>query len=167
MRLDGQLVHKTQTLARTVAPIWEASKEVLVFSKPDAVVGITVLDEKSGADPQLGVVNVKLADILEANAKQQDWFPLSGCDTGRVRLTAQWKGLQMTGAINGAGVYTPPIGVLRLFIRRGVDLKNVEGMTGGKSDPYVRIHQSGIVLARTLVINNKCVVGACSYCSCR
>lgn len=116
------------------------------------------MDSRPGSDAQMGYVNVKLQDILEANSKQQDWFPLSACDTGRVRITAQWKGLSMSGAINGAGIYTPPIGLLRLFIKRGVDLKNVEALTGGKSDPYVRVHSNGIVLARTLVVNNECVV---------
>lgn len=38
--------------------------------------------------------------------------------------------------------------------KRARDLKNVEALTGGKSDPYVRVLRSGIVTGRTLVINN-------------
>jgi hypothetical protein len=38
--------------------------------------------------------------------------------------------------------------------KRAIDLKNVEAMTGGKSDPYVRVLSSGIILARTKIIDN-------------
>lgn len=33
-------------------------------------------------------------------------------------------------------------------------MKNVEALTGGKSDPYVRVLNAGIVLARSLIVNN-------------
>ena len=42
-------------------------------------------------------------------------------------------------------------------MKRGIDLKNVEAATMGKSDPYICIMQSGITLSRTLVVNNECV----------
>lgn len=38
--------------------------------------------------------------------------------------------------------------------KRAKDLKNVEALTGGKSDPYARVLHAGIVVARTLVIDN-------------
>ena len=41
--------------------------------------------------------------------------------------------------------------------KRAVDLKNVEALTGGKSDPYVRVLVNGVVVGRTEVVNNKCV----------
>jgi Ca2+-dependent lipid-binding protein len=155
-RLD-QAIGSTRTLKRTIAPAWEHAQEFLVTDKPSAVVGVKIVDERGlSTDPVLGYVNVKLSDLLDAKAKQKDWFPLSGCSTGRVRMTAEFKPVLMTGAFNGAQAYSAPIGVVRLWFKRGVDLKNVETLTGGKSDPYVRVLERGIVMARTEVVNNKC-----------
>lgn len=119
------------------------------------MIGVSVCDSNTfGPNSVLGRVKVKLTDLLEANSKQLDWFPLDGASSGRVRLTAEWKPVLMVGSINGAGAYTPPIGVIRIWFKRARDLKNVEALTGGKSDPYVRVSRSGIVVGRTLVINN-------------
>ncbi|KDE05686.1 hypothetical protein MVLG_03920 [Microbotryum lychnidis-dioicae p1A1 Lamole] len=155
VRLNDQIVHRTQTLKRSPNPVWERPCEFLVTDRSSAVIGITVIDENAiSANTRLGVLKVKLADLLEANAKGQDFFPLSQAKTGRVRLTASWKPVMMTGAISGAGQYTPPIGVVRVLFKRARDLKNVEAMTGGKSDPYMRILHAGIVITRTEVIDN-------------
>lgn len=150
--LNGKKIHQSQTLKRTPNPVWERPVEFLVTDKTNAMVGVSIVDDNSiVSDTSLGYVNVKLIDILEANAKGQDWFPLSNAKSGRVRLTAEWKPVLMTGAINGAGSYTPPIGVVRVHFKRASDLKNVEAMTGGKSDPYARVLHAGIVIARTQV----------------
>jgi len=152
--LDGQVVATSPTLRRTGNPVWELSKEVLVADRANAAISVRIVDDHGfGSDPTIGHLTVKLRDILSANANAQDWFPLNGSPSGgRVRITASWKGVLMAGAINGARSYTKPIGVIRIFARRGIDLKNVE--FGGKSDPYLRVLQAGVVLARTLVINN-------------
>lgn len=135
--------------------MWEASTEFLVTSKDNAVIGVKVIDNKGFAsDPTMGYVNVKLADILAANARQQDWFPLSGAQSGKIRMSADFRPVAMAGAINSSRDFRPPIGVVRIWMKRAVDLKNVEALTGGKSDPYVRVVRKGVVQARTLVHNN-------------
>lgn len=129
--LRGQSIHKTPALRRNHSPVWEASTEFLVTSKRDAVIGVKVIDEKGFAvDPTIGFVNVKLQDILAANAKKQDWFPLSGCASGKIRMTASFRPVAMAGAINGAKDFRPPIGVVRIWFKKAIDLKNVEAMTG-------------------------------------
>lgn len=178
--LRGQAIYKTPTFKRNHNPMWEAATEFLVTAKRDAVVGIKVMDNKGFAvDPTLGYVNVKLDDILAATARQQDWFPLSGCASGRVRMSATFKPVAMAGAINSAGDFRPPIGIVRIWIKKAIDLKNVESLTGeavrrhysqsvkispankrkmlvvgGKSDPYIRVIRGGLVSARTLVFDN-------------
>ncbi|GAA6019595.1 hypothetical protein JCM10207_006938 [Rhodosporidiobolus poonsookiae] len=152
--LNGKPAHRSQTLKRTPNPIWERPVELLITSKQNAVIGLTVLDDNTlVSDTRLGTVAVKLADVLAANAAGNDWFPLSHARSGRVRITATWKPVLMAGAINGAGVYTPPLGVVRLWFKRSKDLKNVEAPLG-KSDPYARVLSRGIVVARTVVHNN-------------
>lgn len=118
--------HLGTTLRASAAPHWQLqladpfrAQEFLVTEKSTAVVGVHIFDDNSlVSDMSLGFVKIKLTDILEANAKQQDWFPLSRATSGRVRITAEWKPVLMAGAINGAGAYTPPIGVVRLWCVR-------------------------------------------------
>lgn len=104
------------------------------------------------SDSHLGMVKIRLEDIIESNKKGNDWFPLSNARRGKVRLTAEWKPVVMPGAINGAALYTPPIGVVRFLFKRSVGLRNVE--IKGKSDPYVRVLYHGVVVARTVVHDN-------------
>ncbi|GAA6050737.1 hypothetical protein JCM3770_006601 [Rhodotorula araucariae] len=152
--LNGQSVHRSQTLKRTPNPIWERPAEFLVTAKQSATIGLQVLDDNTlVSDTKLGHCSVRLNDILEANAQGNDWFPLSNARSGKVRITAEWKPVLMAGAINGAGAYTAPIGVVRLYFKRSTDLKNVEAPLG-KSDPYVRVVSKGLVVARTVVHNN-------------
>ncbi|GAA5948387.1 hypothetical protein JCM10213_004407 [Rhodosporidiobolus nylandii] len=155
LTLNGKPAHRSQTLKRTPNPIWERPVELLVTQKAGAVIGLQVVDDNTVLqDSPLGNCAVKLNDILEANKNGNDWFPLSNARSGKVRITAEWKPVLMAGAINGAGVYTPPLGVIRLWFKRSRDLRNVEALTGGKSDPYVRVLKGGIVIARTVVHNN-------------
>lgn len=148
-------VHTTPILKRSNNPIWESHCEFLVPDKQSSVLSLHIIDSKDFAhDPTLGRLTVKLVDLLEARERQQDWLPLQGSRAGKVRLTAEWKPVAMTGAIDGAASYVPPIGILRIWVKNAVDVKNVEVALGGKSDPYVRVMGNNKTLARTEVINN-------------
>lgn len=48
----------------------------------------------------------------------------------------------------------PPIGIVRLLLWEAKDLKNVESVGGGKSDPYVRIKSGVQIRACTEVVDN-------------
>ncbi|GAA5871970.1 hypothetical protein JCM16303_000930 [Sporobolomyces ruberrimus] len=151
--LNNRPIHRSQTLKRTPNPIWERPTEFLVTARPNAVIGLEVMDDNSIlSDSHLGMLKIRFDDILEANKKGNDWFPLSNARSGKVRITAEWKPVVMPGAINGAALYTPPIGVVRFHFKRSRDLKNVE--IKGKSDPYVRVLYHGVVVARTVVHDN-------------
>ncbi|CAE6512911.1 unnamed protein product [Rhizoctonia solani] len=148
-------VHKTNVMKHTLGPVWESPKEFLVTDKATTVVTIKVIDDRDFLkDPVVGFMNIRLKDLLAAREKQQDWFPLSGCKSGKVRISADWKPLNMAGSMQGAGSYSPPIGIVRLWIKRAKEVKNVEATLGGKSDPYVRVMLNAVTMARTEVKNN-------------
>jgi Ca2+-dependent lipid-binding protein len=150
-----QPVHVTPILKRANAPIWESHCEFLVPEKHRSVISLQIIDSKELAqDPTLGRLTVKLDDLLEAKERQQDWLPLQGSRAGKVRMTAEWKPVAMAGSMDGAAAYVPPIGILRLWLKRAEDVKNVEAGLGGKSDPYVRVMGHNKVLARTEVVNS-------------
>lgn len=150
-----QPVHKTPILKRTPNPIWESHCEFLVPDKAASVISVDLLDSKGlQRDPTIGALSVKLLDLLELKERGQDWLPLQRSRGGKIRMTAEWKPVAMAGSLSGAHDYIPPIGILRIWIKRATDVKNVEIALGGKSDPYVRVMGRNKILARTEVVSN-------------
>ncbi|KAI9462339.1 tricalbin [Lactarius psammicola] len=149
-------IHTTARVKHTVQPIWESTTEFLCTNRASSIVTVNIIDDRDFLkDPVVGSLSVRLEDLLEARKEAgRDWWPLSGCKSGRLRLTVEWKPLSMAGGLHGAGQYVPPIGAVRLWLKRATDVKNVEAALGGKSDPYVRVLINNTVEARTEVVNN-------------
>ncbi|KAF8905450.1 C2 domain-containing protein [Gymnopilus junonius] len=143
-------------IKHTNNPVWEAPHEFLCTDKENATVTLRIIDDRDFLkDPVVGYLTVKLTDLLDSSGQAgKDWFPLSGCRTGKMRLSAEWKPLAMAGSLHGSDQYKPPIGVVKLLIDKAIDVKNVEATLGGKSDPYVRVQVRNVTKARTEVINN-------------
>jgi Ca2+-dependent lipid-binding protein len=154
LHLNGRDLHQTKKLKRTNNPIWDnGSKEILITDRKHAKLGVTIKDDRDLAGDQvLGKYQIKLDDMLECMEQGQDWYNLSGAQTGRVKMMAQWKPVAISGVIGGTGGYVTPIGVMRLHFQNAKDLRNYEAL--GKSDPYVRVLLSGIEKARTVTFQN-------------
>jgi Ca2+-dependent lipid-binding protein len=127
-------IHTTSRAKLTSQPVWESSTEFLCANRSSSVITVKVIDDREFAkDPTVGYLSVRLRDLLEARKESgRDWWTLSGCKSGRLRLTAEWKPLNMPGSLYSADQYTPPIGVVRLLLKEATDVKNVEAMLGGK-----------------------------------
>ncbi|KAJ7462762.1 C2 domain-containing protein [Mycena galericulata] len=149
-------VFTTRLFKHTNAPVWEEAYEFLCADKASSVILIKVIDDRDFLkDPVVGYMSIKLEDLLENKQEAgRDWFPLSNCKSGKIRLSAEWKPLNMAGSLHGADQYKPPIGVVRLHLDKATDVKNVEATLGGKSDPYVRVQVNNVTKGRTEVINN-------------
>ncbi|KJA26087.1 hypothetical protein HYPSUDRAFT_133560, partial [Hypholoma sublateritium FD-334 SS-4] len=146
----------TRCFKHTNTPVWEAPYEYLCTDKQHATVMIKVIDDRDFLkDPVIGYMSIKLEDLLHEKLEAgRDWFPLSGCKTGKLRISAEWKPLAMAGSLHGMDQYTPPIGVVKLVLDKAVDVKNVEATLGGKSDPYIRVQVQNVTKGRTEVVNN-------------
>jgi len=109
------------------SPVWEVPYEFLCTDKNAARITVRVIDDRDFLkDPIIGYMSINLIDILPLKGQAgRDWFNLSGCRSGKLRLSAEWKPLSMAGSLHGAGQYMPPIGVVRLVINRAVDVKYV------------------------------------------
>ncbi|KAI0724221.1 tricalbin [Cerioporus squamosus] len=148
-------MYVTRKVKHTNNPVWEDSTEFLCTDKESSVVIAKVIDDRDFLkDPVLGYMSIRLTDLLKAKSTGKDWWPLSGARSGKIRITADWKPLNMAGSLHGADQYVPPIGVVRLWIQRATDVKNVEATLGGKSDPYVRVQVNNVTEGRTEVVNN-------------
>lgn len=115
----------TRCFKHTNTPVWEAPYEYLCTDKQHATVMIKVIDDRDFLkDPVIGYMSIKLEDLLHEKLEAgRDWFPLSGCKTGKVRISAEWKPLAMAGSLHGMDQYTPPIGVVKLVLDKAVDVK--------------------------------------------
>ncbi|KAK7924200.1 C2 domain-containing protein [Apiospora marii] len=152
--LNGKEIHHTKKLKRTNNPIWDDGyKEILISDRKNAKLGIAIKDDRELAGDQLvGTYQIKLEDLLEMMEQGKDWYNLSNVSSGRIKVTAQWKPVAMTGDLVGTGGYQTPIGVMRLHFKHARELRNFETM--GKSDPYVRVVLSGIEKGRTVTHRN-------------
>ncbi|TFK76782.1 tricalbin [Pluteus cervinus] len=148
--------YTTTIFKHTKSPTWETSYEFLCSDRENTVIIAKVVDDRDFLkDPIVGYMSIKLQDLLDSMAEpRQDWFPLSHCKSGKIRLSAMWKPLSISGSLHGAEKYTPPIGVVRLLLDKATDVKNVEATLGGKSDPYIRVQINNVTQGRTEVINN-------------
>ncbi|EJT98006.1 tricalbin [Dacryopinax primogenitus] len=155
--LGGQEIFRTKLAKGTNNPVWEAPKEMLVHDRHarNALIGVEIIDDRDIlSDPVVGRLSITVDDLLKAGEAERDRFPLVNCKTGWLRMSAEWKPLNMAGSIEGASAYVPPIGVVRLWIQKASEVQNVEALMGGKSDPYVRVMLNGVIKVRTEVVNN-------------
>ena len=153
--LNGKEVHVSKKLKRTNNPIWDEHVEMLVHNRMNCRLGVVIKDDRDiSVDPIVGSYQIRLNDFLERMEAQQDWFTLAGASTGKVRMEVKWKPIIMPGGMQGSVGYVAPVGVMRFHFKQGRDLRNVEAVTGGKSDPYVRVTVSNTLKARTMHINN-------------
>ena len=122
------VAHATRRLKRTLNPVWESSHEFICPDKTSSIIRINVIDDRDFlTDPVVGYMSIRLTDLLDSRGEaSRDWFPLSGCTSGKIRLSAEWKPLNMAGSIHGAEKYVSPIGVVRLVLDRATDLKCVD-----------------------------------------
>ncbi|KAG8627318.1 hypothetical protein KVT40_004801 [Elsinoe batatas] len=152
--LNGKEVHISQKLKRTNNPIWpDATKELLITDKKKAKLGLVIKDDRDlAADPIIGTYQIKMTDMLELMEKGQEWYSLAGVQSGRTKMTLQWKPVALSGSLGGSGGYVTPVGVMRIHLKSAKDLRNLETM--GKSDPYARVLLSGIQKGRTVTFKN-------------
>lgn len=120
-------IHTTPRHKHTLNPVWESSTEFLCSDRHTSVLTFKVIDDRDFLkDPVVGYMRVRLDDLLESKKEAgKDWWKLDGCSTGRLRLSAEWKPLNMAGSLHGLDQYTPPIGVVRLWLQRAADVKYV------------------------------------------
>ncbi|CAO3598044.1 unnamed protein product [Absidia cylindrospora] len=160
IKINGVEKVKSPVFKRTANPKFERSGEVVVLDRTEVYLRVDIMDSADFADDTiLGSWSSYLVPIMEQQAKNDYWWDLTlgNATSGRIKLSVQWKPVVMTSLIHGPtgpAVYRKPIGVVRLSLWEARDLRNVEGVTGGKSDPYVRVMSGSQVRARTQVIDN-------------
>ncbi|KAF2479248.1 hypothetical protein BDY17DRAFT_319216 [Neohortaea acidophila] len=93
---NDQLVYRTRAKAVSSKPIFNAGTERFIRDWRSAIVTITVRDSRNRQhDPILGVVPLKLSDILETSSQVTRWYPLDGgIGFGRVRISLLFRSVE-------------------------------------------------------------------------
>lgn len=158
--VNGTEKIKTKPMKKKANPKFEKFVEVLVIDKTEVQMRVQIQDATSfSTDYELGSWSSSLLTIFDKIEQNEGWWDLTrnGKNCGRLRISAEWKPVVMTGlaeSLGGHGYYSPPIGIVRLLLWEAKDLKNVESVGGGKSDPYVRIKSGVQIRACTEVVDN-------------
>ncbi|KAJ2745348.1 Tricalbin-2 [Coemansia sp. BCRC 34301] len=143
----------------TDSPSWEVGKEIFVADRDCATIHVRLVNTAN--ERTLGTLKLRIDDALahQSGEAGSDWHALEGHVTGKVRLNVKWRPILMdadvaSGLGQGKKLPAPPIGFVKLTCHEGRGLKNVEGATGRKSDPYTRVMVQNQVVAKTRYISN-------------
>lgn len=156
--VNGIEKFKTSVMKKKTDPKFEEPYEIVVLDKTVFFIRAEVRDSAS-EDKLVGAFTSYLSDMVRQQEKNDSWWDLVN-DTeqaGQLRLSAEWKPMVMSGIsdfVSRNGFDKPPIGVIRFTFWEARDLRNVENVTGGKSDPYIRVLSGHQIRGRTEVIDN-------------
>ncbi|KAL0082033.1 C2 domain-containing protein [Phycomyces blakesleeanus] len=157
-KVNGVEKLRTMVFKRSVNPRWFKWVEVFVADKTQLNLSVEVMNSKEFSDDEcIGRFESRMVDMEEQITKNsQDWWQLKD-GTGKIHLGAIWKPVAMTGFDGGLGhgSYREPVGVVRINVFSAEEIKNVEALTGGKSDPYVRVMSGTQVRGQTEYIDDE------------
>lgn len=90
------LGYRTRTKAVSSKPIFNAGTERFVRDWRSAVITVTVRDQRHRQhDPILGVVPLRLSDILSTSSQVTRWYPLDGgIGFGRIRISLLFRSVE-------------------------------------------------------------------------
>ena len=93
---NDQLVFRTRAKVVSSKPIFNAGTEKFIRDWRSAIVTVTVRDQRHRQhDPILGVVPLKLSDILQTCCQVTRWYPLDGgIGFGRVRISLLFRAIE-------------------------------------------------------------------------
>ncbi|KAI0137408.1 hypothetical protein BJ170DRAFT_699423 [Xylariales sp. AK1849] len=95
--LNDELIYKTRTKVVSSKPIFNAGTEQFVRDWKSAIVTVAVRDSRNRQhDPIIGVVPLKISDILQTASQATRWYPLDGgVGFGRVRISLLFRSVEL------------------------------------------------------------------------
>lgn len=140
--INAKLVYTTATIKNSENPIWNTGYEAVIVDRRKARTKLVVKNSKGEI---ISSTVQSLNDLMDRTEVDKKWIPLQN-GKGELKVTVYWKPVELEIGSN-AIAYTPPIGVVRIFINKAEGLKNLEKI--GKIDPYARILVNGNMRGRT------------------
>ncbi|TVY54197.1 Meiotically up-regulated gene 190 protein [Lachnellula cervina] len=93
---NDELVYRTRSKVVSSKPIFNAGTERFIRDWRSAIITVTVRDQRMRQhDPILGVVPLKLSDILQTSSQVTRWYPLDGgIGFGRIRISLLFRSIE-------------------------------------------------------------------------
>lgn len=95
--INDELAYKTRTKVVSSKPIFEAGTERFIRDWRSAIITVTVRDSRNRQhDPIIGVVPLKLSDVLLTSSQSTRWYPLDGgIGFGRIRISLLFRSVEL------------------------------------------------------------------------
>ncbi|PNP38007.1 hypothetical protein TGAM01_v204747 [Trichoderma gamsii] len=95
--VNDELVYKTRTKVVSSQPIFNAGTEKFIRDWRSCIVTVGVRDSRNREhDPLIGVVPLKLSDIMQTNSEVTRWYPLDGgIGFGRIRISLLFRSVEL------------------------------------------------------------------------
>lgn len=95
--VNDDLVYKTRTKVVSSQPIFNAGTEKFIRDWRSAIVTVAVRDSRNRQhDPLIGVVPLKLSDVLQTSSEATRWYPLDGgVGFGRIRISLLFRSVEL------------------------------------------------------------------------
>lgn len=95
--INDELAYKTRTKVVSSKPIFEAGTERFIRDWRSCIATVTVRDSRNRQhDPIIGVVPLKLSDVLLTSSQSTRWYPLDGgIGFGRVRISLLFRSVEL------------------------------------------------------------------------
>lgn len=95
--INDELAYKTRTKVVSSKPIFEAGTERFIRDWRSAIITVTVRDARNRQhDPIIGVVPLKLSDVLLTSSQSTRWYPLDGgIGFGRIRISLLFRSTEL------------------------------------------------------------------------
>ncbi|KAH8706423.1 hypothetical protein BGZ61DRAFT_587622 [Ilyonectria robusta] len=95
--VNDDLVYKTRTKVVSSQPIFNAGTEKFVRDWRSCIVTVAVRDSRNRQhDPIIGVVPLRLGDILQTSSESTRWYPLDGgIGFGRIRISVLFRSVEL------------------------------------------------------------------------
>ncbi|XBW36691.1 hypothetical protein QEN19_002266 [Hanseniaspora menglaensis] len=157
---NGKLFHTSNTSKGTQYPKYGSSERFIVDNKVKTKFKIVV---KNGTDKKntiIGSTVQSLSELIDRTSINNTSIFMTIKDKNTqisemsLNIRAGWKSINLySNSSNAASIsYQPPIGVIRTFINKARELKDVE--TIGTIDPYASVHLNGKFVGRTGTVDN-------------
>ncbi|KAF2090300.1 hypothetical protein K490DRAFT_63175 [Saccharata proteae CBS 121410] len=93
---NDELVYRTRSKAVSSQPIFNAGTERFMRDWRSGIITVTVRDSRNRQhDPILGIVPLKLSDVLETSSQVTRWYPLDGgIGFGRIRISLLFRSVE-------------------------------------------------------------------------
>ncbi|KND92783.1 hypothetical protein TOPH_02686 [Tolypocladium ophioglossoides CBS 100239] len=158
--VNDDLVYKTRTKVVSSQPIFNAGTEKFVRDWRSCIATLAVRDARNRQhDPIIGVVPLKISDVLQTSSEATRWYPLDGgIGFGRVRISILFRSVELklpppqlgwdigTFEFLSDAITTTsymPVGHVKLRLRTGGSSANVKRNLSTKKGNGVKIDISG------------------------